>query len=230
MYAEDGDSSNASRHPPTSDSEEQTMQGRVQPFEPGALAPAQRELFEAIAGGPRAQGPQHFALTRPDGSLRGPFNAFLLAPELGGALQNLGAAIRYRGALTARAREIAILLVAAHWDSEFEREAHEAVGAASGLTPDELAALRDGDPTAFAGDEAVVAAVTAAAAGRRPRRRNSGASLLRRSARRWCSSSPPSWATTRRLRCSCACSASRRDCGWPCEIAPRHPSRYGFTR
>ena len=59
-----------------------------------------------------------------------------------------------------RAREIAILLVAAHWDSEFEREAHEAVGAASGLTPDELSALRDGDPTAFAGDEAVVAAVT----------------------------------------------------------------------
>ena len=136
------------------------MQGRVQPFEPGNLAPAQRELFDAIAGGPRAQGPQHFALTRPDGSLRGPFNAFLLAPELGGALQNVGAAIRYRGALTARAREIAILLVAAHWDSAFEREAHEAVGAASGLTHDELAALRDGDVTVFAGDEAIVAAVT----------------------------------------------------------------------
>jgi 4-carboxymuconolactone decarboxylase len=160
MYAEYGDSSNASRHAAHRESQEQTMQGRVQPFEPGALAPAQRELFEAITGGPRAQGPQHFALTRPDGSLRGPFNAFLLAPELGGALQNVGAAIRYRGALTARAREIAILLVAAHWDSSFEREAHEAVGAAAGLLPHELAALRDSDPSAFAGDEAVVAAVT----------------------------------------------------------------------
>ena len=160
MYAEDSDSSNASRQQANSENQEQTMQGRVQPFEPGALEPAQRELFEAIAGGPRAQGPQHFALTRPDGSLRGPFNAFLLAPELGGALQNLGAAIRYRGELTPRAREIAILLVAAHWDSEFEREAHEAVGAASGLRPDELAALRDGDATAFAGDEGVVAAAT----------------------------------------------------------------------
>jgi 4-carboxymuconolactone decarboxylase len=160
MYAEDSDSSNASRQQAHSENQEQTMQGRVQPFEPGALEPAQRELFEAIAGGPRAQGPQHFALTRPDGSLRGPFNAFLLAPELGGALQNLGAAIRYRGELTPRAREIAILLVAAHWDSEFEREAHEAVGAASGLRPDELAALRDGDATAFAGDEGVVAAAT----------------------------------------------------------------------
>jgi len=160
MYAEDSDSSNASRQPAHSENQEQTMQGRVQPFEPGALEPAQRELFEAIAGGPRAQGPQHFALTRPDGSLRGPFNAFLLAPELGGALQNLGAAIRYRGELTPRVREIAILLVAAHWDSEFEREAHEAVGAASGLRPDELAALRDGDATAFAGDEGVVAAAT----------------------------------------------------------------------
>ena len=137
------------------------MQGRVQPFEPGALAPAQRELFEAIAGGPRAQGPQHFALTRPDGSLRGPFNAFLLAPELGGALQDLGAAIRYRGALTDRTREIAILLVAAHWDSEFERESHEAVARAHRVSrPTSWPRSATDDPTAFAGDEAVVAAVT----------------------------------------------------------------------
>lgn len=136
------------------------MTERMPPLLPGTLAGAQRELYDAITGGPRAQGPQHFALTRPDGSLRGPFNAFLLAPELGGALQDVGAAIRYRGALTDRAREIAILLVAMRWDSDFEREAHEAVGSAAGLTPSELAALRGGDLTLFAGDEAVVAAVT----------------------------------------------------------------------
>jgi 4-carboxymuconolactone decarboxylase len=136
------------------------MTERLPPFRPGILAGAQRELYDAITGGPRAQGPQHFALTRDDGSLRGPFNAFLLAPGLGGALQDVGAAIRYRGALDSRAREIAILLVAARWDSDFEREAHEAVGTAAGLTPSELAALRAGDTTPFAGDEAVVATVT----------------------------------------------------------------------
>ena len=137
------------------------MAGRVHPFTPDALTAPQLDLYEAIAGGPRAEGPQHFALTRGDGSLRGPFNAFLLAPGMGGALQDVGAAIRYRGALTARAREIAILLVAAHWDSAFEREAHEAVGAAAGLTDAELAALRDGDVGVFGGDEGLVARVTA---------------------------------------------------------------------
>lgn len=139
---------------------DEPMTERVPPFPPEALTGAQRELYVAIASGPRAQGPQHFALTRADGSLRGPFNAFLLAPELGAALQSVGAALRYRGTLTGRAREIAILLVAARWDSEFEREAHEAVGSAAGLTPPELSALRDGDITSFTGVDAVVAVAT----------------------------------------------------------------------
>jgi len=138
------------------------MAGRVHPFTPESLTGAQRDLYDAIAGGPRSQGPQHFALTRPDGSLRGPFNALLLAPGLGAALQDVGAAIRYRGALTDRSREIAILLVAAHWDSAFEREAHEAVGGAAGLTDAELSALRGRDASAFSGDEGLVARVTAA--------------------------------------------------------------------
>lgn len=136
------------------------MTERLPLFPPDALTGAQRELYDAITGGPRAQGPQHFALTRDDGSLRGPFNAFLLAPELGGALQGVGTAIRYGGALSPRAREIAILLVAARWDSDFEREAHEAVGSAAGLTPSDLVALRAGDTTPFTGDEAVAATVT----------------------------------------------------------------------
>ena len=37
--------------------------------------------------------------------------------------------------------EIAILVVAEHWDRAFERYAHEAVGAEAGLTADELTAL-----------------------------------------------------------------------------------------
>ncbi|WP_243075467.1 carboxymuconolactone decarboxylase family protein [Microbacterium sp. SS28] len=138
------------------------MAARIPALTPDALSVAQFDLYDAIAGGPRAQGPQHFALTRPDGSLRGPFNAFLLAPELGGALQDVGAALRYRGSLSDRAREIAILLVAARWDSAFEREAHEAVGAAAGLSEDELAALRAGEVAGFTGEEGLVARVTAA--------------------------------------------------------------------
>ncbi|WP_062524861.1 carboxymuconolactone decarboxylase family protein [Demequina rhizosphaerae] len=136
--------------------------GRIPDLVPERLSADGRALYDSIASGPRAAGPQHFALTNPDGSLRGPFNAMLLAPGLGAALQDLGAAIRYRGTLTDRSREIAILLVAARWDSAFEREAHEAVGRATGLADDELAALRREDAAAFAGVEGAVARATVA--------------------------------------------------------------------
>lgn len=105
---------------------------------PGSLTEAQAALYASIALGPRARGPQHFALVAEDGSLAGPFNAFLYSPVLGDAIQALGAAVRYSTALTDRAREIAILVVAARWDSAFERESHESVGRAAGLTRDEL--------------------------------------------------------------------------------------------
>jgi 4-carboxymuconolactone decarboxylase len=117
---------------------------RLEPLPPERLDDAQRALYEAITGGPRAQGTQHFALTDGAGRLNGPFDGFLRSPAIGEALQGVGAAVRYRSHLTPRVRESAILLVSAHWDSAFERHAHEAVGRSIGLTDDELSALRDG--------------------------------------------------------------------------------------
>lgn len=141
------------------------MTSRIPRLRPDELDAEQARLYDAIAGGPRAAGPQHFALRDAEGALRGPFNAFLLAPPLGDAVQSLGSALRYRGALPDRARELAILLVARHWDSAFEWEAHSAVGRAIGLTDPELEALHAGDVDAFSGDEGVVARVTAALLG-----------------------------------------------------------------
>jgi 4-carboxymuconolactone decarboxylase len=85
-----------------------------------------------------------FRLADSEGRLEGPFNAFLLQPRLGSALQALGSAVRYDTGLDDRCREIAILVVAAHWESEFEWYAHEAVGRSVGLGDAELAAVRDG--------------------------------------------------------------------------------------
>ena len=134
---------------------------RIPALVPGALDPDQAALYERIAGGPRARGPQHFALKNADGSLVGPFNALLISPALGGAVQELGAAVRYRTALSAREREIAILIVAHHWTSAFEVMAHEAVGRAAGLTDAELSALRDGGVPDLADErEAVCAQLT----------------------------------------------------------------------
>jgi 4-carboxymuconolactone decarboxylase len=115
---------------------------RLDKLEPSGLDPEQRELYDAIAGGPRAQGPRLFALVDDSGRLEGPFNAMLLSPPLGAALQALGAAVRYRSQLPDRAREIAILIVAHSESSAFEVYAHEAVGRQAGLTDAELDALR----------------------------------------------------------------------------------------
>ncbi len=117
---------------------------RLEPMAPESLDPEQAALYESIALGPRAQGPQHFALTAADGSLLGPFNALLLSPALGGALQEVGARVRYGSSLTPRTREMAILAVAAHWSSTFERDAHESVGRAVGLNEREIDDLRAG--------------------------------------------------------------------------------------
>lgn len=134
---------------------------RLAPLVPAALGEEQRQLYEEITGGPRGQGPRLFELTDPAGALTGPFNAMLLRPALGSALQALGAAVRYQSGLPARARELAILVVAAHWDCAFERYAHEAAGRAGGLTDAELAAIRAGGGDGLA-DETERAAVRAA--------------------------------------------------------------------
>ncbi|TCK20436.1 4-carboxymuconolactone decarboxylase [Pseudonocardia endophytica] len=96
------------------------------------LDDAQRAVYSAITGGPRGGVP-----TGPGGSLHGPFNAMLHAPWVGAELQELGAALRTRGRLPARARELAVLAVAAHHRSGFEWWAHARIAADAGV-PDAL--------------------------------------------------------------------------------------------
>jgi 4-carboxymuconolactone decarboxylase len=118
---------------------------RLRRLVPADLDEAQRLLYDRIIGGPRASGPRPAPLTDSEGGLRGPFNAMLYAPTVGEALQSLGAAVRYGAGLSDRTREIAILAVAAHWDSSFERYAHEAIGRSIGLSDEVIVALRSGE-------------------------------------------------------------------------------------
>ncbi len=101
-------------------------------------------MYDAITGGPRTAGPTLFELTDEAGALNGPFNAMLVSPQVGNALQQLGAAIRYQSGLSGRIRELAILMVASHWGSEFERYAHEPVARSVGVRESEIEDLRDG--------------------------------------------------------------------------------------
>jgi 4-carboxymuconolactone decarboxylase len=126
---------------------------RIPPLRPDELNEAQKRLYEAIVGARRSGAVGAVTLVDDDGHLTGPFNAMLLNPELGMALQELGSAIRYRGALTPRCRELAILAVAAHWQCGFELDAHTVIGAKVGLTATEIDAARAGAWTALTDDE-----------------------------------------------------------------------------
>jgi 4-carboxymuconolactone decarboxylase len=87
----------------------------------------------------------------------------LYAPAVGHALQELGAAIRFRTKLTPRIREMAILVVAQAAGSDYEQASHEPIGRDAGLTESELDALRaDNDPK-FADEQESVAYSTARA-------------------------------------------------------------------
>lgn len=118
------------------------MTARLKGLRPAELTEAQRQVYEHIAGGPRASGPQLFELADPQGRLNGPFNAMVVAPGVGDALQSLGAAVRYATDLTPRIREMAILAVATATGSAFERYAHEPIGRAAGLEQREVEQLR----------------------------------------------------------------------------------------
>ena len=56
---------------------------RLAKLDPATLDDQQREVYDAVASGPRAAGPQLFRLVDEAGRLEGPFNAFLLQPRLG---------------------------------------------------------------------------------------------------------------------------------------------------
>ena len=121
------------------------------------MTPEQVGLYREILSGPRGQGPRAIQLATGAGGLAGPFNAMLYAPEVGHALQELGAAIRFRTKLTPRVREMAILVVAQAWDSAYERFSHEPIGREAGLTEPEIEALRAGTDPGFTDEQEQVA-------------------------------------------------------------------------
>lgn len=111
---------------------------------PGELAEEQRKVYDAIAGGERADGV--FTAMDEAGRLLGPYNAMLHSPAVGMPLQELGAAVRFRTHLSSREREIAILVVAERLRSDYVWYAHERAGRAAGLTEPELSSLRTRTP------------------------------------------------------------------------------------
>jgi AhpD family alkylhydroperoxidase len=129
---------------------------RLDLIAPAELDDAQRALYAAITGGPRASQAGTVPITDESGRLLGPFAVMLLTPEVGQAVQQVGAKIRFATALTARERELAILAVAGVLRSDFERLAHEPAALRAGLTQDQVNAVLSGQvPDGLSADEAL---------------------------------------------------------------------------
>lgn len=135
-----------------------TTPGRVglPPLLPSGLSEAQHKLYRRIVEGSRSQSPGGDTLAHADGSLRGPFNAFLVNPGLGDAIQHVGIAIRYGTSLSGRIRELAVLQTAAAARCNYEWISHLPTARQEGLNDGQLSALANDRPVDnLAPDEAL---------------------------------------------------------------------------
>ena len=97
------------------------------------LTPEQRKLYDAIRSGPRAKLANSGA-SKP-GPLGGPFNVWLRSPGIGDCVQRLGEEIRFRSSLPSKLNEMAIMVTARFWTSQYEWLAHCKLALDAGLDP-----------------------------------------------------------------------------------------------
>jgi 4-carboxymuconolactone decarboxylase len=108
------------------------------------MTPAQRTVADAIMSGPRK-------------GMSGPFNAWLRSPELADRLQKVGEYVRFNSSLDKRLNEMAIIMTAQYWGSQYEWFAHAPLAIKAGLDPDTVAALGAGKkPDKMKDDEAII--------------------------------------------------------------------------
>lgn len=106
---------------------------RLPPFDAADLSSSQRRIYDAILSGPR-------------GKFGGPFPALLECPEIADQVQNLGGALRFGGSLPTLLREVAILVVARHWRSAVEWDAHVTIALREGVEPSVITAILNERP------------------------------------------------------------------------------------
>ena len=115
---------------------------RLPPMQPPDLDVDQQALFDAIAS-TRIKILPKDALFDTDGGLRGPWNAEVLSPALGKHLEQLASAVRHENSLEPRLYEVAILVVGAHWQSQFEWFAHERIARKAGVAEAAFPLMRE---------------------------------------------------------------------------------------
>ena len=88
-----------------------------------------------------------------DGGLRGPFNPWLHAPELGRRAAELGWHLRSGSSVERRLLELAIITTGARWKSEFEWWAHVPMARQYGVSDDVIDAIGRGEDPPISNDD-----------------------------------------------------------------------------
>ena len=120
---------------------------RLAPLMEEKLNEAQRALLESLRASPRGRSL----------NIRGPFAAWMYAPEFGQLAQALGAHARYKTRLEPRLSEFAILCTARFWKAQYEWFAHAPIALKAGVKEKTIEALRRGRvPATAARDERAI--------------------------------------------------------------------------
>ena len=117
---------------------------RFKPLTCDEMTPAQKTMSEHLLAGPRA-------------GANGPFNVLLRSPEIGDLGQQFGASTRFNSSLPQRLYELAIIITARHWTSQYEWQAHHRSALQAGLSPAIADAIAQGKrPAVMQKDEEAV--------------------------------------------------------------------------
>ncbi len=87
-------------------------------------------------------------------SLAGPFNAMLRSPGVADPFQKIGAYLRFASPLPLKLKELAIIVVARYWSSEYEWYVHRQLAIEAGLPNETADLIENGVRPDLEGDEA----------------------------------------------------------------------------
>lgn len=120
---------------------------RLPALQESELNKTQRSLLESLRSGPRGRGVMP----------RGPFGAWMHAPEFGHLAQSLGAYVRYQTSLPPRLSEFAILCTARFWRAQYEWFAHAPIAEKQGVSAKAIADVHAGKrPTSASKEELAI--------------------------------------------------------------------------
>jgi len=117
---------------------------RFAPLTYAEMTAPQKKMFENLISGERR-------------GASGPFNVLLRSPEMGDLAQQFGASMRYHSSIPPKLNELAIIITARHWTSQYEWYAHRRAAQNAGLSQSIIDAVAAGTrPASMAADERAV--------------------------------------------------------------------------